>query len=123
MKKQRIFRVLIFTIIVIGVVLMLIRFDEKRKIQNEGRVLPAQVEDVVEKVKDFPEKEEVKSFQKKVLGSFQGFILKTPAEKVEQNVKEIIKQIQSLPQEQLEEVKKTVFCNEVCEKTCQDVCE
>lgn len=131
MGKQRILRLLVFVIVVGAMIYMLSHFTEKLA-QEEKKVLPAQVEKVIEKVRDLPEKTELSPLKEKVLGTFEKFVPeplrkeegKTEIErKVEKKVEGLIKEIKALPEEQLKEIKKEVFCREVCEETCQEICE
>lgn len=115
MVKQRILRILVFGIGIGGMIFLLSRFGGKQ-VQEERKTLPAQVEKVVEGLRDFPEEKEVKPLKEKVLGTFEKVVPQKPEieQRVEEKVREII---------QLEEVKKEVFCTQVCEEVCKEVCE
>lgn len=102
MLKQRIFRLLVFVIVVGAIILMLSRFAE---------VLPTQTEKVIKELKALPEKAEIRSLKGEILGRF-----KKEEEKIgiEKKIEEIVGEIKSLPQDQLEEFKQEL-CQEFCE--------
>ena len=123
MIKQRILRLLIFAIIIGGIIFSLRRFQEKQ-IQEEEKVLPAQVEKIIEDLRDFQGEEVLGTFEKFVPGPLRREEGKSEVERrVGKKAEELIKEIKALPEEQLEEIKKEVFCTQVCEEVCQEVCE
>ncbi len=131
MLKQKLIRWGIFTLIV-GWLLWRLSSQQpgRTTAADESKVLPAQTEKKIEQIKDLIKEQEI---PEKVLGLVGEMIPalkkdqetdKTQAEVIiEEKVREIIKEIQSLPLEQVEEVKKEVFCNEVCDTTCQEMCQ
>lgn len=123
MWKKRLVRLLILCIVV-GVIMFLLSRLNREEVQKKGKVLPAQAERIIEKIRDIPDKTGLNSLKEKALENIKRKSDQAEVErKVEEKVEEIIREIKSLPEEQLKKIKKTVFCSEVCEDTCQDVCE
>lgn len=131
MGKQRLIRLVIFGVIAALLVWRLQGMQTKEVVEeNSAAVLSVQTEEKIEQIKDLIKEQEI---GKKVLGTVGEIIpaLKRGEDEeksqveviVEEKVREIIKEIQSLPAEQIEEVKKEFFCNEFCQTTCQEVCQ
>ena len=113
----------IFALVVGGMIFLLNHYAVEQAQEGE-KILPAQVEKIIDKVREFPEE--------KILGTFEKFVPeplrrkegKSEIErKAEQKIEELVEEIKALPEEQLEEIKREVFCTEVCEEVCQEVCE
>lgn len=114
MLKQKLIRWGIFVLIVGWLLWRLSsQSSDRTTAADKPRVLPAQTEEKIEQIKDLIREQEI---GEKVLGVV-GEVM------IEEKVKEIIKEIRSLPAEQVEEVKKKAFCNEVCGTTCQEMCQ
>jgi len=111
MVKRR----LIAFLIIIALLFFLKNFSEKKEV-----VLPAETEKAVEQVKEF--------FEEKALPVMPWLPIKEEEQKeaekqIEEKVIEIVEEIKSLPEDQFEEIKKQVFCTEICETTCQEICD
>lgn len=129
MLKQKLIRWVIFAVLAGGILWQLqSQVTTGATDEKKPAVLPAKTTEKLDQIKELIEEQEIGEKALGIAGEILPILKKnennqTQAEViVEEKVREIIKEIQSLPADQVEEVKKKVFCNEVCETTCGEMC-